>query len=118
MNKVDVFMQELHSATAAEPLDGMKVLVTFENNFRGIFACEYLTRDSCWAKLKSPAFFHRAKAECGTLCWAEDVDVAPESVWADAQKNPHDANTANMGRLQFTDRPSQHSGQTLPRVQS
>lgn len=39
-----------------------------------------------WAKLKSPAFFRQVRAECGTLCWPEDIDVAPESVWEDASR--------------------------------
>ena len=49
-------MEELHQVVSAEPLDGMRVLVSFENGVRGIFDCEYLTKDSYWAKLKSPAF--------------------------------------------------------------
>ena len=81
-----MIMEELHSVIAAEPMDGMKVLVTFENDVRGIFDCEYLTKDPYWAKLKSPTFFRQVKAECGTLCWPEDIDVAPESVWEDASR--------------------------------
>jgi len=81
-------MKELHSVVAAEPLEGYDVLVSFDNGFRGVFNCEYLTRDPYWRKLKSPAFFRQVRAECGTLCWPEDIDVAPESVWADASRNP------------------------------
>ena len=48
-------MEELHQVVAAEPLEGFRVLVSFENGVRGIFDCEYLTKDPYWAKLKSPA---------------------------------------------------------------
>ena len=79
-------MEELHQVVAAEPLEGFRVLVSFENGVRGFFDCEYLTKDPYWAKLKSPAFFRQVRAECGTLCWPEDIDVAPESVWEDASR--------------------------------
>lgn len=80
-------MEELHQVISAEPLEGMRVLVSFENGVRGVFDCTYLTNDPYWAKLKSPAFFRQVRAECGTLCWPQDIDVAPESVWEDASKN-------------------------------
>ena len=80
-------MEELHQVISATPLDGLKVLVTFENGVKGVFDCEYLTEDPYWAKLKSPAFFRQVKAECGTLCWPEDIDVAPESVWEDVVRD-------------------------------
>lgn len=79
-------MEELHQVIAAEPLEDLRVLVSFENGVRGVFDCAYLTKDPYWAKLKSPAFFRQVKAEYGTLCWPEDIDVAPESVWEDASK--------------------------------
>jgi len=82
-----MFMEELHSVVSAEPLDGYDVLVSFENGVRGVFNCEYLTKDKYWSKLKSPAFFRQVRAECGTLCWPGDIDVAPESVWADASQH-------------------------------
>ena len=82
-------MEELHSVLTAEPLEGYDVLVSFENGVRGIFNCEYLINDPYWAKLKSPTFFRQVRAECGTLCWPEDIDVAPESVWADASRHPY-----------------------------
>ena len=30
------------------------------------------------------------RAECGTLCWPEDIDVAPESVWEDVVRDVED----------------------------
>ena len=76
-------MKELHSVVKAEPLEDMKVHVVFDNGVDGVFDCAYLTKDPYWAKLSSPAFFRQVRAECGTLCWPEDIDVAPESVWED-----------------------------------
>ena len=80
-------MNELHSVVDARPLDGMRVHVVFENGVSGVFDCSYLTKDPYWAKLNSPAFFRQVRAECGTLCWPEDIDVSPESVWEDVSRN-------------------------------
>ena len=80
-------MDELHSVIEAMPLDGMRVRVVFDNCVSGIFDCAYLLKDPYWAKLSSPAFFRQVKAECGTLCWPEDIDVPPESVWEDVSRS-------------------------------
>ena len=86
-------MRELHSVIAAKPLDGMQVKVVFDNGVSGIFDCAYLLKDPYWAKLESPAFFRQVKAECGTLCWPEDIDVPPESVWEDVTRSITPANS-------------------------
>lgn len=78
---------ELYSVVDAKPLDGMRVLVSFDNGVSGVFDCSYLVKDKYWEKLKSPAFFSQVRAECGTLCWPEDIDVPPESVWEDVSRN-------------------------------
>ena len=78
--------KELHSVVDAKPLDEMKVFVSFDNGVSGVFDCSYLVRDRYWAKLKSPAFFRQVRAECGTLCWPEDIDLPPESVWDDVSR--------------------------------
>ena len=76
-------MNEFHSVIEAEPLNGMQVKVVIDNGVSGTFDCTYLLKDPYWAKLESPAFFRQVKAECGTLCWPEDMDMSPESVWED-----------------------------------
>jgi hypothetical protein len=71
----------LHQVIDASPLDGSRVAVTFENGVCGTYDCAYLMGDPYWARLKMPAYFRQVKAECGTLVWPGDLDVAPESVW-------------------------------------
>lgn len=80
-------MEELHSVIEAEPLDGMQVKVVFDNGVSGIFDCSYLVKDPYWAKLGSPSFFRQVRAECGTLCWPEDIDLPPESIWEDVSRS-------------------------------
>ncbi len=79
-------MEELHSVVYAKPMEEMKVYVSFENGVSGLFDCSYLVKDPYWEKLKSPAFFRQVRAECGTLCWPEDIDIPPESVWEDVSR--------------------------------
>ena len=49
--------------------------------------------DPYWAKLKSPAVFRQVRTGCGTLCWSEDIDVPPESVWEDVSHSITRANS-------------------------
>ena len=49
--------------------------------------------DPYWAKLNFPTFFRQERAECGTLCWPEDIDVPPESVWEDVSHSITHANS-------------------------
>lgn len=71
----------LHQVVKASPIDDSTVAVTFENGVCGTYDCTYLMEDSYWARLKMPGYFRQVKAECGTLVWPDDLDVAPESVW-------------------------------------
>ncbi len=71
----------LHQVVKASPIDGSRIAVTFENGVGGTYDCAYLMEDPYWARLKTPAYFRQVKAECGTLVWPGDLDVAPESVW-------------------------------------
>ena len=38
-----------------------------------------------WQRLADPSFFNLAHAAFDTVIWTDDVDVAPEEVWARAQ---------------------------------
>jgi len=31
--------------------------------------------------LRNPSFFMTAKAECGTVVWNDDIDIAPEHLY-------------------------------------
>ena len=38
-----------------------------------------------WLRLADPSFFKLAHAAFDTVVWTDDIDVAPEEVWARAQ---------------------------------
>ena len=33
--------------------------------------------------MATPTYFRQVKAEYGTLCWPNDIDIDPEEVWED-----------------------------------
>lgn len=70
----------------ATPRADYKVDVVFKNGVTGVYDCRPLLHDSFWTPLKDQALFNLAHAECGTIVWNDDIDVAPESVWEDSVK--------------------------------
>ena len=76
-------MQELHQVVSAVPVEDRWVRVSFENGVSGTFDCAPYMKDKYWGSLNNPAFFRLVKAEYGTLCWPNDIDIDPEEVWED-----------------------------------
>ena len=66
---------------SAKPLQDYKVAVEFNNGVSGIFDCKYLLDYEMSATLADYSIFRQVRAEHGTLCWPDDIDVAPETVW-------------------------------------
>ena len=76
-------MEVLHQVVSAVPLDDSKIKVTFETGATGVFDCAPYMADRYWHDLNTPAFFRQVRAECGTLCWPNDIDIDPEEIWED-----------------------------------
>ena len=71
---------------SARPLPDYKVAVVFNNGQSGVFDCKYLLEYETSAPLANYSLFNQVRAEHGTLCWPNDIDVAPETVWAESEK--------------------------------
>ncbi len=71
---------------SAKPLPDYKVEVVFNNGQRGIFDGRYLLDYEVSAPLADYSLFNQVRAEHGTLCWPNDIDVAPETVWESSEK--------------------------------
>ena len=71
---------------SAKPLPDYKVEVVFNNGQRGIFDGRYLLDYEMSASLADYSLFNQVRAEHGTLCWPNDIDVAPETVWESSKK--------------------------------
>lgn len=79
----------------AKPLDGYVVHVRFEDGLTADVDLSYLLEyGGVFQPLRDPEYFRRlrADAEAGTIAWPNDADIAPETLYAHAQK--HAATTA------------------------
>jgi hypothetical protein len=75
--------------TEATPTDDYVVHVRFEDGTSADVDLSYLTeRGGVFEPLKDPDFFRelRADPEAGTIVWPNDADIAPETLYANAQR--------------------------------
>lgn len=55
--------------------------LTFADGTEKIYNARPLLDKPIYAPLKSLPFFMMAKAECGTVVWNDDIDIAPEHLY-------------------------------------
>jgi hypothetical protein len=70
--------------------DGYVVSVRFEDGTRGDVDLSYLTEyGGVFEPLKDPEYFRQLRAddEAGTIVWPNDADIAPETLYAHAQRH-------------------------------
>ena len=68
-----------------------RIKVTFDDGKRGIVdLTPYLKRGGVFRLFRDPIFFRefRVDAELGTLTWGDEIDIAPETVYAEATGAP------------------------------
>ena len=73
----------------AKPLDGSVVHVRFEDGTTADVDLSYvLDYGGVFEPLRDPEYFRllRADREAGTIVWPNDADIAPETLYAAAQK--------------------------------
>lgn len=61
------------------------LLLTFADGAKKIYNAKPLLEKSIYAPLKNTAFFLKAKAECGTVIWDDEIDIAPEHLYECSQ---------------------------------
>ena len=96
----------LEDVISAKYKDGYKIEVTFENGEEGVVDfSKYLSRGGVFEKFKDMDFFKNFKInkELGVLTWADEIDIAPETLYAEATGSPlpdwmdlHDVPSANI----------------------
>lgn len=67
-------------------LDDYEILITFENNESRKFSCKHLLNERPFHILKDKILFNRVFLEHGTLCWPNDIDIAPEYLYKHSLK--------------------------------
>lgn len=70
-------------------LDGYRLELTFDDGSKGIADLEAeIHRGKAYAEIRDPKKFRRAKVEDGTVMWSDDLDIAPERLYALAHELP------------------------------
>lgn len=67
--------------TAVKPQKNYTLLLTFADGTKKCYNAKPLLNKLIYKQLKNPAFFAQAKAECGTVVWNEEIDIAPEYLY-------------------------------------
>lgn len=57
------------------------LLLTFADGTKKTYNAKPLLEKAIYAQLKNVAFFLKAKAECGTVVWNDEIDIAPEHLY-------------------------------------
>lgn len=77
----------IHDVVSAEYKSGYRIEVVFDDGRRGIVDfSKYAERGGVFRRFRDMEFFRRFKIneELGVLTWGEDLDVAPETLYAEA----------------------------------
>lgn len=57
------------------------LLITFTGGKQRIYNARPLLDKAIYSPLRNLDFFMKAKADCGTVIWNDDVDIAPEHLY-------------------------------------
>jgi len=77
----------LKDVISASYIDGYKIQVTFEDGVTGVVDfSKYLEKGGVFDKFKDITFFKKftINKELGVLCWGDETDIAPETLYAEA----------------------------------
>lgn len=63
------------------PQKDYTLILTFTDGEKRVYNARPLLNKAIYSPLKNLAFFLRAKVDCGTVIWNNDVDIAPEHLY-------------------------------------
>lgn len=63
------------------PQEDYTLLLTFAYGVKKVYNARPLLEKNVYHKLNNLAFFLCAKADCGTVVWNDDLDIAPEHLY-------------------------------------
>lgn len=69
------------SVEDVQPHKNYTLTVKFHDGSVKFFDAAPLLEYAIYEPLKNPGFFMRAKADCGTVVWNDDIDIAPEYLY-------------------------------------
>ncbi|MEW6350591.1 MAG: DUF2442 domain-containing protein [Thermodesulfobacteriota bacterium] len=77
----------IHDVIRAEYKGGYRIELEFDDGARGtVDFSKYLRKGGVFERFNDPEFFRNfsVNEELGTLTWGDEVDVAPETLYAEA----------------------------------
>lgn len=77
----------LRDVVSASYKEGYRIELTFDNGESGVIDfSSYLQREGIFKRFRDISFFRdfRVDPELGTLTWADEIDIAPETLYAQA----------------------------------
>ena len=77
----------LRDVVSASYKDGYQIELTFDNGESGVIDFSaYLQRGGVFQRFRDLSFFRdfRVDPELGALTWADEIDIAPETLYAQA----------------------------------
>ncbi len=72
-------------------IDGYKLEITFENGQKGIVDFEnYLNKGGMFSRFSNLEYFKQfyINKELGVLCWPDELDIAPETLYHEVTGKP------------------------------
>ncbi len=80
-----------YDVVEAKYIEDYKLELTFENGKKGIVDLRgYIQRGGVFSHFSKIEYFKRfyINKELGVLCWPDDVDIAPETLYSEATGEP------------------------------
>ena len=68
-----------------QPQNDYTLIITFADGTKKIYNARHLLDKAIYAELRNIAFFLKAKVDCGTVVWNDDIDIAPEHLYSCSQ---------------------------------
>jgi hypothetical protein len=79
-----------YSVVSAEYVEEYRIRVTFEDGRSGVADLKpYISKGGVFSRFADPAFFRRFQIhrDFGAICWGDEVDIAPESLYRQLVEN-------------------------------
>ncbi len=81
----------LHDVVSATLVDEYTIEMVFDDGKRGVVDfSQYLDRGGVFERLRDPDFFRSftVDRELGVITWGGEIDIAPETLYAEATGSP------------------------------
>ena len=66
---------------SVKPQSDYTLLLDFANGEKRLYNAHQLLNKPIYEPLKNLPFFLKAKVDCGTVVWNDDMDIAPEHLY-------------------------------------